>query len=73
MVPYIFYDYAHLSVRSPLDGQDTNMNLHGTGAGVRGRLTDKVHFEFCWGHTLSASGETDSGANRFHALMKYEF
>jgi len=72
-VPYIFYDYASLALRSPLPGQNAGIDLSGTGAGLRGRFTDQISYDLCWAVALAATDQTDSGADQVNFVVKYEF
>jgi hemolysin activation/secretion protein len=73
VVPYLFFDYASLAVRSPLPGQEAGLDLSGTGAGLRGRLTDRISFDLCWAVALSTTERTESGTDRANFVLKYEF
>ncbi|MCK9294364.1 MAG: hypothetical protein M0P70_04720 [Desulfobulbaceae bacterium] len=72
-VPYIFYDYASLALRSPLPGQQAGIDLSGTGFGLRGRFTDQITYDLCWAMALAATEQTDSGTERVNFVVKYEF
>jgi hemolysin activation/secretion protein len=73
IVPYIFYDFAVLMVMDPLPGQDKNMDLQGTGAGIRGRLFRDVEFQTDLAYALSASSRIDRGDCRIYFKVKYQF
>jgi len=45
MMPFAFYDIACLSILEPLDGQDSNINLQGTGLGLRGAISEYLDYE----------------------------
>ncbi|MEW6519462.1 MAG: POTRA domain-containing protein [Thermodesulfobacteriota bacterium] len=72
-VPYIFYDYASLALRSPLPEQQASFDLSGAGAGLRGRFTDQISYDLCWAVALAATTQTGSGSDRVNFVVKYEF
>ncbi|MBI4793845.1 MAG: ShlB/FhaC/HecB family hemolysin secretion/activation protein [Deltaproteobacteria bacterium] len=72
-VPYVFFDYASLAVRSPLPGQEAGLDLSGTGVGLRGRVTDRISYDLCWAVALSTTEQTESGTDRANFVLKYEF
>jgi hemolysin activation/secretion protein len=57
----------------PLPGQDKNMDLQGTGAGIRGRLFRDVEFQTDLAYALSASSRIDRGDCRIYFKVKYQF
>ena len=59
--PFLFYDFAALSVKSPLEGQDSSFNLSGTGAGIRGKIAEHYSVEADWAIALTSSSEVSSG------------
>jgi hemolysin activation/secretion protein len=73
IIPYIFYDFAVLSVIDPLPGQDQNMDLQGTGTGIRGRLFRDVEFQTDLAFALANSSRIDRGDCRVHFKVKYQF
>jgi hemolysin activation/secretion protein len=53
--PFLFYDFADLAIKDPLPGQDGNIKLEGTGAGVRGSLAKNLEYELDWAMALRPS------------------
>ena len=70
--PFIFYDVALLWTRQPLDGQDDNVALHGTGLGVRGSY-DKFNFEVDYGTALSETADVNRYDGEIHFTAEYRF
>jgi hemolysin activation/secretion protein len=73
IIPYIFYDFAVLLVIDPLAGQDQDMDLQGTGAGIRGRLFSDVEFQTDLGFALSETSRIRRGDSQLHFKVKYQF
>lgn len=73
IIPYTFYDFAALWVKDPLPGQDSVMNLQGTGVGIRGRLFRDVEFQTDLGFALSDSRRISMGDCQVHFKVKYQF
>ena len=71
--PFLFYDYAHLKSKSPLPGQDPSQTIQGAGFGMRGTIYEKLSYDLSFGVALTATTQTDSGAQRGHFVVKYEF
>jgi hemolysin activation/secretion protein len=59
--PFLFYDFAALSIKSPLEGQDPSFNLSGAGAGIRGMIAEHYSFEADWAIALTSSSEVSTG------------
>jgi len=59
--PFLFYDFASLSIKSPLEGQDPSFNLSGAGAGIRGKIATNYSFEADWAVALTSSSEVSTG------------
>ena len=74
IVPYLFYDFAFLFVKDPLPGQQQELHLQGSGAGVRGILFRDLEFQFDWAVALSGGvGSAKAGDNRAYFKLKYQF
>ncbi len=73
LTPYIFYDYAGLYTKNALEGQDKSSVLSGTGCGLRGELGNHVKFETVWAVALDDASHTESGDQRMHFLVRFEF
>jgi hemolysin activation/secretion protein len=73
ITPYIFYDFATLSLKAPLPGQESSMSLQGTGAGVRGFLYKKLEYQCDWAYALVASSRIARGDERIYFKVKYQF
>jgi hemolysin activation/secretion protein len=59
--PFIFYDFASLMLKSPLEGQDASFNLSGTGVGIRGMIAEHYSFEADFAVALTSSSAVTSG------------
>ncbi|RJR22827.1 MAG: ShlB/FhaC/HecB family hemolysin secretion/activation protein [Nitrospiraceae bacterium] len=71
--PYIFYDVAAMSIKSPLPGQDKSTKIEGAGAGVRGSITKNIEYELDWAVALRSTDRIKSGDQRVHFLVKAIF
>ena len=71
--PYLFYDFAALRVRSPLEGQDPSPLIQGVGLGVRGYVSRFLEYQSDWAVALSDTDKTDKGDSRFYFTIKYQF
>jgi len=58
MTPFLFYDAAKLRVKDALPGQESNIFLDGTGAGMRGSIAKYLEYEVDWAVTLNATAQT---------------
>jgi len=65
--PFLFYDFAALSMKYPLEGQDTSFNLSGAGAGIRGMIAKHYSFEADWAMALTSSSEVSTGEPKVSA------
>ena len=72
-VPYLFYDCAALWVKEPLPGQDSSMNLQGTGIGLRGILFRDLEYQLDWAFALSDTSSIMTGDTLVHFKVKYQF
>ncbi len=73
MTPFIFYDWAALTAKDPLPGQEGRIDLQGTGIGIRGSVTKNVEYEVDWAVTLGGTDKTPSGTDRFYFKLKTLF
>jgi hemolysin activation/secretion protein len=73
LIPYLFNDFAMLTVKDPLPGSDRSMVLHGIGFGMRGTFLKNLSYQFDWAWALRDSDRIAAGDYRFHFLTKYEF
>lgn len=73
ITPYVFYDMATLSLKSPLPGENASMTLKGAGGGVRGSIMEHLEFEVDWAVALEDSERIQNGDNRFYFLVKAIF
>lgn len=72
-VPFLFYEYADLEIKSPLDGQDGSFDMSDAGVGIRGKIADRYSFEADWATALSSRSSVSAGDQRFSFLLKYAF
>ena len=68
-----FYDVAYLSKIDPLPGEDREITLQGTGAGIRLLWNDRIEAQLDWGLALQATDDTDTGESRVYFLTKVQF
>ena len=73
VIPYLFYDIAHLGVRDPLPGQAWSADLQGIGFGMRGALLKNVDFQTDLGFPLHDTSLTKAGDARLHFKVRYQF
>jgi hemolysin activation/secretion protein len=73
IVPYLFYDCAALFVKDALAGQESAMNLQGTGFGVRGVLFRDLEFELDAAIALTDTTNVRSGDSLIYFKIKYQF
>ncbi|MDY6950703.1 MAG: ShlB/FhaC/HecB family hemolysin secretion/activation protein [Thermodesulfobacteriota bacterium] len=71
--PYLFYDFAALRVRSPLEGQDSSPSIQGAGVGVRGYVSRFFEFQSDWAVALSDTDQTEKEDSTFHFKVKCLF
>lgn len=68
-----FYDFAALYINDPLPTEDENSFIAGTGAGLRGRVTDYLTYELVWGYALEETDRTKRGDNLWYFEVKLIF
>jgi len=71
--PFLFYDFAALTIKDPLPGQDRSIRLSGTGAGLRGSMAKNLEYELDWAVALSESNRTEKYDQRYHWKIKAVF
>lgn len=71
--PYAFFDFALLWIKDPLPEQQRELNLQGTGVGMRGSLFRNLEFQVDWGMALAETSYTAYGDSRVHFRVKYQF
>jgi hemolysin activation/secretion protein len=71
--PYIFYDFALLTVKDPAPDQTSSFRLEGAGAGIRGSLTKYLEYEADWAVALNGTEQTQLNSNRFYFKLKAVF
>ena len=73
ITPFIFYDFAALSIKEPLPGQDSSISLSGTGAGIRGSLAKHLEYELDWSVALRATDRTEKHDHRSYFKVRAVF
>lgn len=68
--PYIFWDYAAVSVIDALPGQDENAHIAGTGVGARGFLTRWIEYQVDYGVALEDTDQVEKGDQMIHFMVK---
>jgi hemolysin activation/secretion protein len=71
--PYAFYDFAWLSIKKPLPGQDRVTKLDGAGIGLRGSAFNYFYYEAALGIPLRSTERTKAGQERFHFKVGVQF
>lgn len=73
IIPFAFYDIAYLSILKPLDEQESNFNLQGTGVGFRGTITDYLDYETDLAWALREHEQIESGDIMINFRVKSHF
>jgi hemolysin activation/secretion protein len=73
LTPYIFYDFALLTMKDPAPDQASSFRPEGTGAGIRGSLTKNLEYEADWAVALHGTENTELNSNRFYFKLKAVF
>ncbi|MCM2286023.1 MAG: hypothetical protein NDI81_14650 [Desulfobacula sp.] len=73
LVPYVFYDWAWLSVRDTLPGEWDSVFIHGLGLGVQGTWKDKIDFKLDWGLALEDTDDTEVHDQEWYFKLNYRF
>ena len=73
MSPFLFCDFAELTIKDPLPGQDRIVRLSGTGAGVRVSMAKNLDFELDWAVALHETDRTEKYEKRFYWKVKAVF
>jgi hemolysin activation/secretion protein len=68
-----YYDAAYLTLNDPLPGEDEEITLQGTGAGIRGIWDNRIEVMVDWGLALEDTADTDGGDNVVYFLTKFQF
>lgn len=68
-----FYDMAALSLNDPLPGEDGNVFIAGAGAGVRGKISRYLIYEFDWGVALEDTDLTEAGDQNYYFEVRFQF
>jgi hemolysin activation/secretion protein len=73
MSPFLFYDFAALTIKDPLPDQDNSIRLSGTGAGVRGTMAKNLEYELDWAATLHRTDRTEKHTQRGYFKVRVVF
>jgi hemolysin activation/secretion protein len=73
MSPFLFYDFASLTIKEPPSGQNRSITLSGTGAGVRGSMWRNLEYEVDWAVALHGTDRTEKHTQRFYWKVKAVF
>jgi len=73
MSPFLFYDFAALTIIDPLPTQAEKIRLAGTGAGVRGQVWKHLEYEVDWSLALKDTDITKRDDERVYFIVKAEF
>jgi len=66
LTPFAFYDFARVTVISPLPSQTDTFRLQGTGVGLRGTYTKYLYYELDYACPLSPTVSTDKYRQRWY-------
>jgi len=70
---FTFVDAGHVKIYDPLPGQDKSGDLLSVGLGVKLKATKGVYTNLDYAHALRDSGEVESGDDRLHFRVGYEW
>ena len=73
LTPYVFYDFARLTVISPLPSQTDTFRLQGAGAGLKGEYAEHGDDEVDYACPLSPMRETDKFTQRWYFKVGTQF
>lgn len=73
MNPFVFYDYAYLSIKDPLPAQAQSTRLEGTGVGLRGSITKYLEYELDWGLSLNDTDKIEKYCSSVYFKIKGVF
>lgn len=71
--PYLFYDLAELWKKDPLPEEERSQFIHGTGAGIRGAITDNFDYVIDGALALKDTEDVRRGHYHFYFKAKYQF
>ena len=73
LTPYVFYDFARLTVLSPLPSQTDTYRLEGTGIGLKGAYAKNWYYEVDYACPLSPASVTDKYRQRIYFKVGGQF
>jgi len=73
VTPFVFYDFARLTLLEPLPSQTDTFRLQGTGVGVRGRYTKYLYYEVDYACPLSVMKATEKFTQRWYFKVGGQF
>jgi hemolysin activation/secretion protein len=73
LTPFAFYDFARVTVISPLPSQTDTFRLQGMGVGVRGAYTKYLYYELDYACPLSPAVSTDKYRQRWYFKVGGQF
>ena len=73
LIPYVFYDYARLTVIDALPSQTAAYRLEGTGVGVKGAIAKNWYYEVDYACPLSPTIVTDKFIQRVYFKVGGQF
>nr|WP_319493788.1 ShlB/FhaC/HecB family hemolysin secretion/activation protein [uncultured Desulfobacter sp.] len=73
LIPYLFYDFAYLSLHDSLEGQFRNTFIHGTGLGVQGNWKKMIEYKMDWGIALKDTDDTQAYDQQIYFQVKWRF
>lgn len=73
LFPYLFYDWAGMRIRKPLEGQERRINLESAGFGMRGKITQYLDYEANWAIAMKDRSPTEAWHEYFSFKLKMIF
>ena len=73
LTPYVFYDFARLTVISPLPSQTDTFRLQGAGLGLKGMYAKHWYYEVDYACPVSPMRATDNFTQRWYFKVGTQF
>jgi hemolysin activation/secretion protein len=73
LTPYVFYDFARLTVISPLPSQTDTFRLQGAGLGLKGMYAKHWYYEVDYACPVSPMRATDTFTQRWYFKVGTQF
>ena len=73
VTPYLFYDFARLTIISPLPSQTDTFRIQGAGVGLRGAYKKYWYYEVDYAGPVASTGSTDKYRQRWYFKVGGQF